>query len=280
VLKPDIVVEVGGIDFHHYSQTLQSSSVFFHNAIQSQMKESREKRIVLHGWRVSDWIAVSYFFTPLSHMRAKCRTNNLIHYTNVDLLIPLFDQLRAEEMIKWCDEVYFSKHFLTHMPFFSIYEYKSSVGALPSPPFERFQRDLRSLLDIAEFCMRYSLNLSLERACKELTTILLDSPEIFDGRSLERVVSMCFDHYLCRQLLWGALKKNLPQYLGNDKKFAECPQMSSLTDDHVVHLLTSLFKLSFQQRKETHRKSIECKKRPRTDVAGTCTGQSGEALGL
>lgn len=255
LLQPDFTVIVGGKEFHHYSQMLRSGSRFFNRMIDSTMKETTDMKVEIHDCDPNDWEVVSSFFQPEALSQGR---KHVINESNVEMLIPWFDKIMADSLLKKCDIVYCDKVFGSRR---FCKRQGLAVGCLTTAAAKLLNGEMLELLDVLEFSASHSLQRTTSKSCTELIQILTDSPDIFllGGSALERIVVLCMHYSSCRDTLWPALRRRLPGPILMDSRTADGPPLSLLNhpcEDYFWSFI-SLVEVCFERQV---RKTISAKK--------------------
>jgi hypothetical protein len=104
LLKPDVTVMVRCQEFHHYSQMLGSGSAYFNSLFRSQMMRNKStEQVVIDDCTPEEWQLISHFFKP-AHLNGASMAD--IALSNVEMLIPLFDEFVAHMLLSRCDKIY------------------------------------------------------------------------------------------------------------------------------------------------------------------------------
>lgn len=229
LLSPDFTVVAGGTEFRHYSQMLSCSSAYFNRLITAKMREGDEKRVEIADCCPEIWEVISSFFQPAA---LHCTTSvpPTIHQSNVEMLVPWFDRFMAKPLLKTCDAVFCQKVFQNRRRFCC--RLGIPVGQLSAGMKKGLKAELDKLLDSSEFSATYSLSMSLERLCKEIGTVLSESPDLLDGRALEKIIILCVNYHFCAEQLWAPLFQHLPVAVRTDARIIKGPPHYEFDDSH------------------------------------------------
>ena len=93
----DVVIVVGGKEFHEYRQSLRCWSGFFDAAFRSGMKESNTQRFEFYDKDPKEWELVASLVSPMSADR--------VTMANVYKLLPWFDHLECKRGLEECDSL-------------------------------------------------------------------------------------------------------------------------------------------------------------------------------
>lgn len=193
--EPDVIVVVGGVEYHEYSKHLCSWSEYF-NAALSIWKEATSKRFEFPHMRPEEWELISSIFNPFSPFKPK--TLNFLNYQRV---LPLCDELLIQEGLDTCDGV---TSCLIALAFLS-----SADCGLHLVSEEALSTS-----------MRYNLP-KAKAACFDIIKKSFDSAGYHRFLTLERIKSITqfmLEYDECYHALWGCFEKLLPCDFPKDKE--------------------------------------------------------------
>lgn len=179
----DVVIVVGGVEFHEHSWFLCSWSEYFETALHSGMKETTSKRFEFPERDPKEWELVVELAAPYSEAT--------LTKENVHQLLSWFDQLCCASGLKACDN-FLAKEFN-----------KGVIGTVFSDLEAAFQYNLNSYKNVCIQGLCHTLEKFPSAICKD--TIL-------------RMCSLMKDHELCRERLWGPMMKHLPDSISEQKR--------------------------------------------------------------
>lgn len=176
---PDVVVVVGGQEFHEHSQILRSWSEFFDAAYRSGMKESQTGRFDFTDRNPEEWKLLTSLLSPFS--KEKVTKDNY------------------EKVLSWCGELLIPKGL------------EECDRVIANDVWDKIlsKPDLQNMLDALSQSIENDLPLSKERGfravcnvCRKLKNISLDH--------FSHISTFIVSHEECRGQFLGALKDFLP----------------------------------------------------------------------
>lgn len=194
--EPDVVVVVGGEEFHESSHFLRYHSDYFEAAFQSGMKEAQQMRFEFPDKRPEEWRMIKSLLQPFGEK--KIDTNNL------NVSVAWFDELCIPAGIHECDK-YLSTRLQTYQADVSSRYSLSNAGR------EFFSKVLiRAVLGYWRLCSQSNLVLS-KPICYEVVRQLLEDYPAFVKRDRWPIIcSLLSGNEECRRELWESFAQNLP----------------------------------------------------------------------
>ena len=182
--EPDVVIVVGGKEFHEYRQSLRCWSAFFDAAFRSGMKESKTQRFEFPDKDPKEWELVASLASPMSADR--------VTMDNVYKLLPWFDHLESMRGLEECDSLL---HTQAERALKLISE--ESIGNKTRSDVAN--AELQSCLtDIMPTSLEYNLQKSLRQCIIIVQNVLSHHAHILSLDDLKRIVSLMATHEVCR----------------------------------------------------------------------------------
>ena len=198
-LEPDVIVVVGGQEFHEFSQGLCCWSGYFNGAFRSGMKETETKRFEFPDRDPYEWEWLMRLMAPLS-------SESVTKY-NVFKALSWFDLLCVDRGLAICDDI------------LEVLSKSCSNGRL----IRAFEASVEHGLPKTKVacCSRISNQSSLDR---------------FWPRQTQRLVAILDKDRGCREALWPKLHQYLPKACEGKQNGGELPAVVSIPLHEFVHM--------------------------------------------
>lgn len=181
---PDVVIVVGGKEFHQNSHHLRSISDYFEAAFRSGMKESQTMKFDFPDKNPDDWELVLALLEPFGSLA--------LDQERLELALPWFDELGISVGVQACD-----KYLANQL---------CSGARKPSPPL---RQTIDELLGNLQRSYQYELVDSREHCKKSVAKLLRSYPSSLNQDHWGLVCSLLAEYEGCRNGLWDILATNL-----------------------------------------------------------------------
>ena len=203
-MEPDLIIVVGGTEFHEFSQDVCRWSGYCRGALAHGMAEVETKKLTFESGNPEEWEWVRAFMAP--------RSTEKITAENVDVALVWFSDLNAAQGLAECDD-------------FVVASLNSKLG-FDGSGFGSFGPQNRLVLgdalDALEKSVQYGLPKSKVKAMNEAKFLLKTIRSLGNSEGVaevERIISLVERDADCRETLWSsptALKDLVTPSLPNE----------------------------------------------------------------
>jgi hypothetical protein len=188
--EPDVVVIVGGTEFHEYRQVLRCMCGYFDGAFRSGMKESVTKTFEFPDKDPNEWKLLMSVMAP--------GASNVTQLTrdNIDIILRWSDELCISHLPQVCDMIYGNEIF-SGQETLDLKDLEDLQGIKKRTSARKW---LPKLLDGFGTSQKFGLETTKSRIASALKCILNGAPELFTLTTMTALVSL-----LHKQNLDGSL---------------------------------------------------------------------------
>ena len=196
-VEPDVVIVVGGVEYHEHSSFLCSWSGYFDGALRSGMKESESKRFEFPGRMPEEWEFVVELAAP-SFARKKSAA---ITVDNVHTYLSWFSELCCVGGLEECD------YLLTKECIHKVNTVRRARALVCKVLFPAMEvAFLYNLPVYQRYCLVFLKNMCSTCLC------------YLEKQDIQTIASYIKEYAICRDSLWDSVKKHLPATMTEKQK--------------------------------------------------------------
>lgn len=181
----DVVVVVGGVEYHERSKDLRAWSDYFVGAVRSGMKEAQSKRFQFPHMRSQEWELISSILNP--------NKPGKVTISNYQAVLPWCSELSSKKGLDDCD------------------------GIIADILFVRLRlstaEEIDMVLEFLPLAVQHNLRRSKEQCFKHFQRIMMRTPLEFTLEQVKRLLPLVMEDKECDEKMWPSIRQFLPSSL-------------------------------------------------------------------